>query len=220
MTRSDYIPPADHAFYEWQRVLLAYILQNFTRWGVPSPQTTLIPLALAFEAAFVACQNPNRGKVDTQKKNEARDALEKELRVYNKAYLLYNPAVSDDDRTAMGLPVHKKSRSPVAKPETAPELLPDTSMRRIIRVYYKDEGALRRGKPNGVKGIEVKWAKLHDYPKDISELINSVVDTNPPLSLEFQEHERGERVFMCGRWVIQREGEKGPWGKIEEVIVP
>ena len=33
-------------------------------------------------------------------------------------------------------------------------------------------------------------------------------DTNPPLALEFQEHERGEKVFMCGRWEIQREVEK------------
>jgi hypothetical protein len=136
----------------------------------------------------------------------------KELRLYNKAYLLYNPAVSDDDRAAMGLPIHKSGRSPVQKPETAPQLLPDAATRRIIKVYYKDEGASRRGKPAHVKGIEIKWAKLKEAPQDITELINSAFDTNPPLALEFQEHERGEKVFLCGHWEIQREGEKGPWG--------
>jgi hypothetical protein len=120
----------------------------------------------------------------------------------------------------MGLPIHKGCRTPVQKPTTAPQLLPDTGTRRIIKVYYKDEGASRRGKPAHVKGIEIKWAKLTAAPQDISELVNSAFDTNPPLTLEFQEHERGGKVFMCGRWEIQREGEKGPWGDIEEVIIP
>ncbi|MDR1127098.1 MAG: hypothetical protein LBL06_03095, partial [Treponema sp.] len=161
-----------------------------------------------------------RGKIDTQKKHDARKKLEKELRIYNKAYLLYNPAVSDNDRTTMGLPIRKKTHTPVQVPETSPQLLPDTSTRRIIKVYYRDEGATRRGRPAGVKGVEVKWTKLKEHPKDLSELINSAFDTNPPLVLMFEEHERGEKVFMCGRWEIQRKGEKGPWGAIEEVIIP
>jgi hypothetical protein len=220
MPNSDYIPSSDAAFFEWEKILLPYILQNYSKWSIPSPQTTLAPLAAEFEAAYEACQNPNRGKLDTQKKNEARSKLEKDLRVYNKAYLLYNPAVTDDDRTAMGLPIHKGTRSPIQKPETAPQLLPDTGTRRIIKVYYKDEGTSRRGKPGGVKGIEIKWAKLREPPKDIADLVNSAFDTKPPLALEFQEHERGEKVFMCGRWEIHREGGKGPWGNIEEVIIP
>jgi hypothetical protein len=220
MPSSDYIPSGDAAFLEWEKNLLSYVGQKFTQWNIPTPQTTLVPLAAAFEAAFEACQNPNRGKLDTQKKNEARKSLEKELRIYNKAYLLYNPAVTDDDRTAMGLPIHKGGRSPVQPPKTSPQLLPDTSTRRIIKVYYKDEGATRRGKPAGVHGIEIKWAKLKEPPTDISELVNSAFDTNPPLELHFEEHERGEKVFMCGLWEIQREGEKGPPGGIEEVIIP
>jgi hypothetical protein len=220
MPSSDYIPSADAAFLAWAQNLTAYVTQHFSAWNIPSPQTVLTPLLTAFETAFEVCQNPNRGKLDTQKKNEARKGLEKEIRVYNKAYLLYNPAVADDDRTAMGLPVYSGTRHPVQPPTTSPQLLPDTGTRRIIKVYYKDEGASRRGKPAGVKGIEVKWAKLKEAPKDIAELVNSGFDTNPPLELTFEEHERGEKVFMCGRWEIQREGEKGPWGDIEEVIIP
>jgi hypothetical protein len=58
-------------------------------------------------------------------------------------------------------------------------------------VYYKDEVAARRGTPAGVHGIEIKWAKLKVPPKDISELVNSAFDANPPLELRFEEHERG-----------------------------
>jgi hypothetical protein len=135
-------------------------------------------------------------------------------------YLLYNPAVTNDDRTAMGLPIYSGNRRPVQVPTTVPQLLPDTRTRRIIKVYYKDEGASRRGKPAGVKGIEIKWAKLKEPPHDIAELVNSSLDTRAPLELVFEEHERGEKVYMCGSWEIQREGEKGPWGDIEEAIIP
>jgi hypothetical protein len=53
---------------------------------------------------------------------------------------LYNPAVTDDDRTAMGLPIYKGGRSPVQPPAASPQLLSGISTRRIIKVYYKDEG--------------------------------------------------------------------------------
>jgi hypothetical protein len=35
----------------------------------------------AYETAFEAAQNPNRGKVDILAKNETRDALKKDIRV-------------------------------------------------------------------------------------------------------------------------------------------
>jgi hypothetical protein len=220
MSGTDYVPGSDAAFLAWVRNLLLYLASRFAAWSIPDPQTSITPRLTAFEAAFEACQNPNRGKLDTQKKKEARVSLEKEVRAYNKAYLLYNPAVSDDDRTAMGLPVYTGARRQIPRPTSAPQLFPDTGTRRILNIYYKDEGATRRGKPVGVRGIEIKWAKLKEPPRDISELANSAFDTNPPLELVFEEHERGEKVFMCGRWEILREGEKGPWGDIEEAVIP
>ncbi|MDR1985347.1 MAG: hypothetical protein LBP88_00035 [Treponema sp.] len=72
---------------------------------------------------------------------------------------------------------------------------------------------------NPNKGIDIKWAKPKEAPRDTGELVNSAFDTKPLLELTFEEHERGKGVFV--RTVeIQREGEKGPWGDIEEVIVP
>jgi hypothetical protein len=220
MSGSDFIPSSDAAFFEWEKNLLSYAGQKFAGWNIPTPQTVIAPLAAEFEAAFEVCKHPNRGKIDTQKKNEARARLERELRLYNKAYLLYNPAVTDDDRIAMGIPVHKTGRSPVQKPVTSPELFFDTNTRRVIKVFYRNEGASRRGKPAHVKGIEIKWAVLASPPDDLSKLVNSGFDTNPPFVLEFGEHERGGKVFLCGRWEIHRDGEKGPWGDIEEVIIP
>jgi hypothetical protein len=55
---------------------------------------------------------------------------------------------------------------------------------------------------------------------DITELTNSSFDTRSPLTLQFEEHQRGLRVYLCGAWEIEREGEKGPYGDIEEVVIP
>jgi hypothetical protein len=67
----------------------------------------------------------------------------------------------------------------------------------------------------------VRWAIRDAPPTDIGkELVNSAFDTKPPLIIDFGEQDRGKKVFLCGRWEIEREGEKGPFGDIEEAIVP
>jgi hypothetical protein len=96
----DYIPGSDEKFLEWSKNLYAYAVANFSRWSVPSPQTALESRLSAYETTFETAQNPNRGKVDILAKNEARDALKKDIRVYVKAYLINNPAVTDEDKAA------------------------------------------------------------------------------------------------------------------------
>jgi hypothetical protein len=72
--------------------------------------------------AFATAQNLNRGKVDVLNKNEARNALKSSIRTFVKAFLVYNPAVSDADKENMGLPLYDGKRTPVPAPTTIPEL--------------------------------------------------------------------------------------------------
>ncbi|MDR2193524.1 MAG: hypothetical protein LBP19_03520 [Treponema sp.] len=218
--QTDYVPRPDGAFLDWAKNLYAYAFAHYAGWSVPSPQTSLEALLTAYDAAYTAAQNPNRSKADVLRKNETRKALESAVRVYVKAYLINNPAVTDEDKVAMGLPVYSHTHHPVPVPHTSPQLFIDTGTRRRLIITYKDEGSTRRGKPRGVHGIEVRWAILEQPPANIKDLINSSFDTNPPLTLEFEEHERGKRVYLCGLWEIEREGEKGPPGAIEEAIIP
>jgi hypothetical protein len=217
---ADYIPRPYEKFLDWAKNLTAFSLQNFTRWNIPSPDTALAQPLKDFEAALQASLDPNHGKVDTVRKTDTRKVLEKSIRSYVAAYLAHNPLVTNEDKTALDIPVYKAGRSLIPTPTTAPQLEPDTGTRRHIYVYYKDEGSPRRGKPHGVRGIEVCWAILDNPPSDISQLTRSNFDTKAPLDLEFGEAERGKKVYLCGRWEIDREGIKGPWGDIEEIIVP
>jgi hypothetical protein len=218
---ADYIPIKDEAFLDWARNLTAYAAAHYSPWNIPDPAAALqAPLAV-YAAAFEAALNPNRGRVDVLAKNDAKKRLKSAIRVYVKAYLINNPAVRDEERAAMGLPIHKTTKTPVPVPHTAPQLFVDTGTRRRLSVTYRDEGSSTRGKPAGVRGIEVRWAIRDAAPADIGkELMNSAFDTKPPLVIDFGEQDRGKKVFLCGRWEIEREGEKGPFGDIEEAIVP
>jgi hypothetical protein len=157
---ADYIPSGDEVFLEWARNLYNYALAHFADWGgIPSPSASVGPLVGAYLTALTAAQKPNRGKVDVLAKNQSRDALKKAIRIYVKAWLINNPLVTDEDKIAMGLPVYKKTKSPVVPPKTAPVLDIDTRTRRRLSIGYKDEASPKRAKPKGVHGIEIQMIR-------------------------------------------------------------
>jgi hypothetical protein len=218
---TDYVPRGDHAFLIFARNLYDYALDNFSRWQIPSPQVELEALLTDCEAKFEVAVNPNRGKLDVAYKNRSRDVLKKAMRVYCKAYLLYNPKVTDVDREYMGLTVYHKGRHRVSEPDSVPVLEIRLKKLREIPIFYHDSKSTRRGKPAHVHGIEILWAILDHFPMNIEqELIHSMFDTASPCVLKFGEEDRGKHVYMVGRWEIEREGEKGSFGEIKEAFVP
>jgi hypothetical protein len=69
-----------------------------------------------------------------------------------------------------------------------------------------------------ISGPTPEWN--HIPQKFFQELTHSSFDTSPPLTLAFGEAKRGKRVYMSGSWEIERGGEKGPPGAIEEAVIP
>jgi hypothetical protein len=103
----DYISHQNGAFLEWPKTLLACVSPKLTNFNIPTEALPPLQTQLtAYEAAFAAVQAPNHGKVDVLTKNEAKEALGHSLKTFIKAYLTYNPAVSDADKENMGLPLH------------------------------------------------------------------------------------------------------------------
>jgi hypothetical protein len=90
-----------------------------TDFNIPSGALTPVQAELtAYETVFTATQNPNRGKVDVLNKNEAQDALKSSIQAFVKAYLAYNPAVTDADKKRRGLPLHDLIRTPAPPANT------------------------------------------------------------------------------------------------------
>ncbi|MDR0525976.1 MAG: hypothetical protein LBG90_08935 [Spirochaetaceae bacterium] len=217
---NDYIPSSDSAFLEWAKTLIGYVQPKLQSFNIPAEAFPPLQAELtAYSAAFSAAQNPNRGKVDVLNKNEARDALKGNLRTFVKAYLAYNPALSDADKEKMGLPLHNNPRTPAPVPASVPELEVDTSVIRHIAVHFRDAGSDRRGKPPHVHGAELRWAILDRPPQSVEDLVKSVFDTASPYTFAFDEADRGKAVYFCPCWENGK-GEKGPYGEIVKAIIP
>jgi hypothetical protein len=136
----DFIPRADRAFLDWSKTLVAYAEAHVAAFKVDEGALTDInTLLTAYQTAYTAAEDPNRGKVDVLAKNEARDALKLAVRTFVKAYLTYNPAVSDTDKESTGLPLHDTARTPVPPPSAIPEIELDSSIIRQIIVHFRDE---------------------------------------------------------------------------------
>jgi hypothetical protein len=212
------MPRTDEKFLEWAKTLYRCTEVRFKDWGVPSPQSVFGGLLSDYEAAFMVVQLPNRGRVDVLAKNEARSALQRAVRVYVRAYLINNPAVTDEERVEMRIPVHKTGRTQVPVPKTVPKLTVDTGTIRLHKVYYRDFDSMRRGKPPHVFGIEIRHAMLDHYPSSVDELIHADFDTASPFERVFDEADRGKKVYYCGRW--EAVGKKGLFGEFAEAVVP
>ncbi|MDR0410723.1 MAG: hypothetical protein LBH75_01955 [Treponema sp.] len=216
----DFIPHSDGVFLEWAKTLLAYVSPKLMAFNIPQEALTPIQgLFTTYETAFEAAQNPNRGKVDVLNKNEAKEALTQSLRFFIKAYLTYNPAVSDTDKKNMGLPLHDSTRTPVPVPTTIPEIELDSSIIRQVTAAFRDAGSKKRGKPAHVHGVELRWGLLDNPPLSVEDLKNSAFDTASPYTFTFDETERGKALYICPRWENNK-GDKGPWGEIYKAIIP
>ena len=178
-------------------------------------------LQTEFQNKYYVAENPaTRTSAAVLAKNEARTAYEKALRQIIKAYITYNPAVSDEDRKLMALPIHKPGRTPSPKADKSPDVDTDTSVpgRVTIHFFDKDSGH-KKSKPAGQHGSEIAWIISDTPPTRWDELLHSNIDTNSPFTLIFENDQRGKNLYFALRWENTR-GEKGPWTEIQNAIIP
>jgi hypothetical protein len=148
---------------------------------------------------------------------KAADPLFRELYRILKAM----PNVTNDDLTAMGLPVrtdpHPKP-APVADTVPGFDIVPLAGNR--LQIDYYPAGATRKkGKPEGQHGVEIRWAFSEEPIHNADRLANSAFDTGSPAILTFSGDDSGRAVYLALRWENTR-GEKGPWSGIAVAKVP
>jgi hypothetical protein len=225
MIERDFIPPKDQDFSNWfdnlGTIVMANTIGSNPKWAfIPKSEAELLAAAnLAWHDAYDPTLKPHLPS-QTLAKTEARKAAEAVIRPFVGQWLMWKQ-VTDMEREDMGLHNKQPRRPAIPAPATVPEIEPRAGVPRQVVISYRDKGSSHRGKPDDVHGIEVRWAELDHPPVDIeTELTNSAFDTKSPLTLNFQEHERGRRIYLSGRWEIEREGVKGMFGDIETVIIP
>jgi hypothetical protein len=217
---ADYIPKPDDAFLNWVKHLLEYAEANAVRMAIAAGTlSALEPLLAAYETAFAKMADPNHGVLDTQRKNETRDALKTAIRAFVMGYITYNPNVTDDDRREMGTPIHSKTRTRAPIPATRPIIDTAAVDNRQVAVYLRELAGDKRGKPVKVHGAQILY-EIRDEPPAVAEdLRHSSFATITTMVYTFTEAERGKRVYFAARWENSG-GKKGPWSDVISAIIP
>jgi hypothetical protein len=221
MSNQDFVPVNDGKFVEWAKNLLENVKDNISAWGVPETAFDDVDkLVSDLSDCYVVAETPaTRTSTAILAKNEARKAAEKGVRELVKAYITYNPQVTDTNRSDMGLPIHKTSHTPVPAPTTIPEGTVELPSPAVVRIHFRDKDEEGKSKPTGVHGCEIAWAVLDTPPTDWSNLIHSAFDTHTPVEFTFTGEERGKSLYFALRWENTR-GVKGHWSEIQSAIIP
>jgi hypothetical protein len=215
-----FIPAAEAVFHVWQSNLLSKLVENATKWNIPdSAITALLAQQTHWNAIYAEAENPaTRTKGAVKEKQDTRKEYETELRSQLKAYVTYNPLIDNRQREDMGLPVHKTTHSPAPVAPNAPWMRPNTGLLRHVTFDYGGSET-SKAKPDGQHGLEMAWSVAAEKPAHVRDLAHSTFDTRSPLTLEFEEEERGQTLWYASRWENTR-GEKGPWSEIQSIIIP
>ncbi|MDR2418855.1 MAG: hypothetical protein LBD79_07350 [Treponema sp.] len=152
-------------------------------------------------------------------KDEAKDEAKSAMRDFANTSIRYNKLMQPEDKLVYGIHPTDHTSTSVGAPETYPEAEADTSIIRQITIHFWDSATKKRGKPHGVHGAEIRWALLDHEPVSENELVNSDFDTASPLTLKFDESQRGKRLYFCPRWESTT-NLKGPFGEIYSAVIP
>jgi hypothetical protein len=98
---------------------------------------------------------------------------------------------------------------------------------RMLIFHFRDKGATERGKPEGVRGMELAWdfrrwswkEFRRKTPQDVGDLRNRKSADKSPLEITFDEEKRGKQLYFCLRWEGDT-GLKGPWSAISSAYIP
>jgi len=214
----DFIPRPDAAFETFFRNVTDFVLDNNARWKhIPKDDVDILEDQFSqWNTAYSKTLVPHIPQL-TAEKNRVRTTTERALRAFINRFLRW-PPVTDLDRDKMGIRNWDTIRTPQEAPKTVPEIEADTSVLRRLSLRLRDFGATHWAKPEHVHGMELTWGIRENRPEHVGALPHFETETANPIVLDFEEEERGKRVFFAARW-INNTSQSGPWSDIELAFV-
>ena len=216
------IPARYSAFRDWEVNFLSLSNANKVAWVIDNAYLTALNASqLIWAAAWLIvssgnCTSAQRTACRTAKKNYL--AL---LRPFIQSFIMYNTNISDAQITELGLKRRGKG-SPVPAPTTVPivEVLPVFihKSKLFFRQQPDAEGVSRRGKPKGVKFIEIAHS-INVEPNSPEDCPNKNLVSRSPQVITFHEAQAGQIVYYYARWISSR-GEPGEYTNRQQFMIP
>ncbi|HTX55254.1 MAG TPA: hypothetical protein VMD08_17755 [Candidatus Baltobacteraceae bacterium] len=216
------MPTKDAAFDAWAANFSSLIAAGPASFGLAAADATAITAAYnAWEAAYGPVTSPSsKTKAAVQAKNTARVTAEQTFRPYAQQISL-NPAVSSDNKIALGLNPRTSTPSPISPPASNPVLTVASAGNLSLVVRYRDSvsSVSVKAKPYGVAHCQISYGVSATAVADPTSLPQTALATKSPLTLTFDSAAGGKQVYLAARWVT-RTGKYSPWSPIVNFTVP
>lgn len=207
-----YIPAKDVDFLAWLDNFDDLTSVNFATYGLSGGDAASITtVRTAYDTAYAAATNPaTRTPVTIAAKDTAKATALATVRPLAQL-IRNNPAVTDDDRVALGLTVPDTDPSPVPAPTTFPllDLLAATPGQHQLQ-YRDSDTPTTKAKPDGAIAMEL-WQTIGVSPA-LSPVGSAFVGTitKAPFFISLDVGDVGKYATYFGRWATRR-GLTGPW---------
>ncbi|MFH1227180.1 MAG: hypothetical protein V1701_04655 [Planctomycetota bacterium] len=186
MPGKNYIPTMDADFELWQANFVAKVVANPTDYGLIAGDVVDVAADStdwqADLAALVVAQNASKSAAQT--KDEARDALESEIRSLVKR-IQARKATTDAQRQELGITVPDTTRTPLSEQivlaTLPPVIQPKCTASKTVRIgWYPDQDpGQSEALPQGINGVAL-WYAEGGIPSDESQWKFLALDTNSP----------------------------------------
>jgi len=221
-----YIPRRDDDFFNFQGNLVNKVVANKTVWGIPDPAVNILTgHRSAFEPLYIKSQNKyNRTSVDVLAHRQSRKIYEKAIRTFVKAYLMFNPLVTDDKRVEMALTVRDTKPTPRGKIETIPMVGLISLGGGDIEVICREETDQTRPSMHRLAdAIECKFVfvAIGTKPPDDPEAVaRTQTSKKARFIIQCGDKQAGQRFYGFFRWVnLTNPANSGPWSRAQTVVI-
>ena len=209
-----FIPAKDAKFHEWQNDIKAQVTTNAVAWGIDSGAVTALGTRNGtYNTKYAAISNKNTSTKQQRAAHRAeRKDYEKYMRKFVKEHLLYNSAITYDEKVAMGL--ISTDDSGRQKIETAPNVVMKAKPGlRVLTEARVDADSSRPSMHPDADVLEVRGQLGGTQPVLWSDVPNVVQETKARFTTELPPDSGGKTLYCFYRWRNLTDDKKsGPWG--------
>jgi len=225
--KGDYIPKRDDDFFNFQGNLDNEVVANAVAWGIlAAAVAALVARRAVYEPLYTKSQNKgNRTQADVLAHRQMRNVYEKEIRVFDKAYLMFNPLVTDEDRRRMRLTVRDIEPTPRPEITTAPIVgLKGMESGRIEVRCRVTTDQTRPSMPKAANEVAVNYILVERgdiAPENPEKCPEKIIISKSKFIIDAGAENAGKQFYGFFRWMnTSRLDRSGPWSKVHTVIVP
>lgn len=215
--QTPYLPDPDAGFDNWFRNFSTLITAAPATYGLLVGDATAIATSQGlWSTAYIAATDPATRTAPAIAAKDAQRILSTALIRPYATTISRNPAVSNDNKTAVGVNLPNTARTPVPPPATVPTLSLVQAIHFLQVLAYRDTSTpTSKAKPPGAIGLDL-WRFVGTVAgSDPTAGSPFGTITKSPTNIGYTAPDVGKTATYWGRWVTRSgpsgQAQYGPW---------